>query len=164
MKNINILYAEYIVFISIVWCTFNENFSPLNLSTGIVLGHLLFKLSKRFLLEEKIGVGNHKKGSVTLYMIYLLWEVYKNAFDLMKIIVMGELDPVIVETKTKAVGKVGSVIANSITLTPKTATVNKTGDSITVVCAHQMTEEEILEDFEEKLLDTSPQFVEVGGR
>lgn len=161
MKTLNILYIEYILFISIVWCTFNESFTPLNIIIGVALGNLLFKLSKKFLHEKNKGIGNHKNGSLSLYLIYILYEVYKNAFDLIKIILSGKLDPIIVETRTKAVGKVGSVIASSITLTPKTATINKTDDSIIVVCAHQMTEGEILDDFEEKLLNPDKKVVRV---
>lgn len=153
MGKFNILYIEYILFTSVVWCIFSESFSAGNLFFGGALGLALFKLSEKLLGGMKGEQGNHKKRSPALYMVYLMGEIYINAIDLIKLILTGRLDPVIVEAQTRSQGRVGSVVANSITLTPKTACIDKQDQQLTVLCAHPMTEREILEGFENKLIE-----------
>lgn len=147
-----IIGIEYIVFSSLVWCTFNEGFSLFNIATGALLGRLFLVMSKKFLNEKESDEGNHKKFSLTLYFIRLMADLYINTVDLIHLILTDDLDPTLVKVRSKGRGRVGSLIANSITLTPKTSCIDKEGDMLTVLCAHEMTRGEIIDALEIRTL------------
>lgn len=153
MIKINIMKIEYIVFSTIVWCAFNENFSGVNIALGVALGGLFLKASERFIGNHKKEEGNHRNFSLTLYILRLMKDIYMNTFSLILLLVKGRLDPTLVKVRTKGRGRVGSLIANSITLTPKTSCIHKDGDILTVLCAHEMTRGEIVDEFEIRTLE-----------
>lgn len=149
--KINIMKIEYFIFSSIVWCTFNGSFAILNIIIGVALGGLFLKLSMRF-LEEKVSASNNKNFSLTLYFLRLVIDLYLNTVSLIIILFKKELDPTLVKAKLKSRGKVSSLIANSITITPKTSCIDKEEDILTILCAHEMTPNEILDSLEIRTL------------
>lgn len=149
--KLSIMKIEYFIFSSIVWCTFNESFAPLNIMVGGALGGLFLRLSMKF-LEEKEGIGNNKNFSLTIYFLRLLIDLYFNTVSLIIILFKKELDPTLVKAKVKGRGKISSLIANSITITPKTSCIDKEEDVLTILCAHDMTPNEILDSLEIRTL------------
>lgn len=155
MKKISIMSVEYVIFSSLVWCTFNEGFTIFNMVAGALLGRLFLILSGRFLKEKNIGKSNHKNFSLTLYFLRLMGDLYINTLGLIYLLITKKLDPTLVKARSKARGRVGSLIANSITLTPKTSCIDKEGEVLTVLCAHEMKRGEILDDLEIRTLEES---------
>lgn len=165
MRRLSIMSIEYIIFSSLVWCTFNESFSAMNVLTGVVLGISFFKISARFLEDEDAAESNNKNFSLSLYILRLMVDIYINTFSLICLLFTKKLDPTLVKVRLKGRGKISSLIANSITLTPKTATIDKEGDLLTVLCAHDMTRGEIVDTFEirtlkEEALNPSKEFIQ----
>lgn len=152
MRKLSIMKVEYLILSIVVWCTFNESFSLFNILIGAALGRLFLKLSMRFLKEE-IQNSNNKNFSLILYFLRLLVDMYINTIRLIYLIFTKQLDPVLVKAKVKSRGKVSSLIANSITLTPKTSCIDKEGDILTVLCAHEMERSEILDSLEIRTLN-----------
>ncbi len=153
MNRINIMKIEYIAFSAVVWCTFNESFSGFNISLGVLLGVLFFKISERFLGNHGVEEGNHRNFSLILYILRLMLEIYINTVSLILLLIKGRLDPTLVKVRTKGRGRVVSLIANSITLTPKTSCIHKEGEILTILCAHEMSRGEIVDGFEIKTLE-----------
>lgn len=153
MNRNNIMKIEYSIFSAVVWCTFNESFSGFNIALGVLLGRLFLKISERFLGDHEVGKGNNKNFSLTLYILRLMVDIYMNTFSLIGLLINRRLDPTLVKVRTKGRGSVGSLIANSITLTPKTSCVHKEGDILTILCAHEMTRGEIVDGFEIRTLE-----------
>ena len=153
MKIINIMKIEYSVFSAVVWCAFNESFSGYNIILGVLLGRFFFKASERFLGDSRMREGNHRNFSLTLYILRLMVDIYINTVSLILLLIDGRLDPTLVKVRTKGRGSVASLIANSITLTPKTSCIHKEGEVFTILCAHEMRRGEIVDEFEIRTLE-----------
>lgn len=155
MAKINIMKIEYSLFSAVVWCAFNESFSGFNIILGVLLGRLFLKTSERFLGDSGTKEGNHRNFSLTLYILRLMVDIYINTAGLILLLMRGRLDPTLVKVRTKGRGGVASLIANSITLTPKTSCIHKEGDMLTVLCAREMRRGDIVDEFEIRTLEES---------
>lgn len=153
MGRINIMKIEYSLFSAVVWCTFNESFSGYNILLGVLLGRVFLKISERFLGDSGTKEGNNRNFSLTLYFLRLMVDIYINTAGLILLIMRGRLDPTLVKVRTKGRGSVASLIANSITLTPKTSCIHKEGDILTILCAREMKRGDIVDDFEIRTLE-----------
>lgn len=62
---------------------------------------------------------------IVRYLVNLAWNMLKSAWDTSILAVKGEIDPVVMEVKTDLKKPISHVIlANSITLTPGTVTID----------------------------------------
>lgn len=122
-----------IVALFVFWCLLTGNYSPPVLLTGIIASLIIGSFSRYgdLLADIKIGIGPFF--SFLTYLVVFVRELVRSNLQLAMIIVNPSLpiNPGIVEVKTKLKSRLGRLLlANSITLTPGTLTVETRGDSL----------------------------------
>ena len=123
-----------------MWIVFNGRFTIEILIFGIVLSAALYLFTWKVLgygpKQEKEVL--KKSGKMFLYGLLVFWEIIKANWGVLKIVLnpKSKIEPKMVYFKTdlkKDTSKVA--LANSITITPGTITVNVSDD---VFCVHAM--------------------------
>lgn len=159
MQLKNILVSFLIAFI--FWILLNNSFEPLNLTIGAVLSLLL-----SLLFCSKCDVFSELKLTpaaffyTLIYLVVFLYELVKSNLDVARRVITPSLpiNPGIVEVKTKLKSRMGRMIlANSITLTPGTLTIDIKEDTLYIHWIDVQTEdvskatEKIVRKFEKYL-------------
>ena len=127
--NKNSIYL--ITLLTLVWVVLCEELSVRVVATGIVTSAGCICFCRKYLpLSTITGVNFLKLG---MYPFYLIGQIYLAGIDAIKLIIKGaKVD--IIEVKTKITNDFLRVIlANSITLTPGTVSLDLNGESITVL-------------------------------
>ncbi|MBQ3078411.1 MAG: Na+/H+ antiporter subunit E [Clostridia bacterium] len=105
--------------------------------TGVIVSALIFAFACRFTkwsLRKELNVYILIPRGV-MYFLTLLWEIACANFSVMKIVATGKTDPYLRTIKTGLKSKAARVVlANSITLTPGTVSVQLVNDRIIVHC------------------------------
>jgi len=155
MKNVIRSYKLFLI-LTVFWFLLTLNFSPLNLIMGTIISIVVTRASYGILYDNK---GFIFKPLVILtlikYFFNLLIEIYKSSFTYIVRIIKKDCDPFIVEIELDVTDPlIITIIANSITLTPGTITVDTDKNKLTVLtlkncedCAI-MVEKEIKEKFQ----------------
>ena len=121
-----LLYTWIILFV--VWLAFTSTFATAELITGLVLSLVVAILSFRFFTTKGIGIFKPKKIMYLIqYFFVFVWALIKANFHVAKIVLSPNLPikPGIVEFESKLTSDFAKmVLANSITLTPGTFTVD----------------------------------------
>ncbi|WHH57694.1 Na+/H+ antiporter subunit E [Petroclostridium sp. X23] len=134
MKRI-IYYLEMIFLCSILWVILNERITIGHIVLGGVLGLFAVLISDRFLLFVNYK-RTYKVRPLWLlkYLLYLLFQIYLSGFSTISKIISGNINPDIVEIETEIKNDFYiCILANSITLTPGTVTVDKVGQKLKVL-------------------------------
>lgn len=132
MKLKNIFVSFIISFI--FWILLNNSLDPMILSLGTILSlgmSLLFCARCNVFSELKLTPA--ALGYTLLYIVVFLYELIKSNVDVARRVVTPSLPikPGIVEVKTRLHSKMGRMIlANSITLTPGTLTIDMIEDTL----------------------------------
>jgi len=146
----------------VVWILVNNSFSEPIIIIGLVLSTiitLLFGVNLRIFDELKFTPAS--LGYTLIYLFVFLIELIKSNLDVARRVLTPSLpiNPGIVKTKTILKSKMGRMIlANSITLTPGTLTVDIKGDTLYIhwidVCCEDMdkTTDAIVKKFEKHLV------------
>lgn len=129
--------------LSFVWIILSETFAPVSVGAGIITSTLAFFYSKKHLPLDKIkGVSFAK---LITYPIFLIWNIYKGAFVVLKAIVVGEqLDIFITETKLKNETLI-SILGDTITIIPGSIMLNVSGNEVTSLWLRPKNEKDIEE-------------------
>lgn len=118
----------------VIWVILNGNFSAEVLGSGAVVALLTsFLFCRSCNIFEEIRMNPKSLIYTVVYIFVFIIELVKSNFDVARRVVSPKLpiNPGIVEVKTKLKSKIGRMIlANSITLTPGTFTVEITGDRL----------------------------------
>ncbi len=126
MKFKNVFVSFIIAFI--FWILLNNSFEPLRLLIGAALSLLLALLfCSRCDVFSEIKLTPKAFFYTLIYLIVFLYELIKSNIDVARRVLTPSLpiNPGIVEVKTKLKSKMGRMIlANSITLTPGTLTID----------------------------------------
>ena len=133
--NKNRLYI--ILFLTVVWSILWEELSVPTVITGIVVSAGCVYFYKKYLPLSKISGVNFLR--LAMYPFFLIGQIYISGFHAIKLILSGaKVD--IVEVKTKITNELLRVIlANSITLTPGTVSLELNDDTITVLWLREKT-------------------------
>ena len=126
---------QWVILFLIVWVIMYEK---INLST--LIGGVLVGVFSLFFPEKYFIGGSYYK----LYPLNILWsikygfflllEIYKASFYTIKMTISGDINPGIVEIKTNLKHDFHiNILANSITLTPGTVTIDKKGQLLKVL-------------------------------
>ena len=116
---------------AVVWIILTESISLWSVAAGIVISSVCVYCCHRFLALEKIADVNF--GRLFLYVFYLVGQIYIAGFAAIKLIVVGaKADIVTVGTDIES-DFLKVLLANSITLTPGTLTLDLSGDRLTVL-------------------------------
>ena len=141
------------LFLFVLWLVFNGR-----ITWEILLFGLAITAALGFLCRLLFGYGPRKElrlyrnvGLFLVYLAVLLWEILKaNLAMLSRILQPGErVDPAVIRVRVDLKTEFARyMLANSITLTPGTLTVESEGDVLTVHCLHPA----LLEDTEKGVL------------
>lgn len=136
-------YLELTLLCGFIWVILNEKFSIQNLMTGSLLGIMSIYLAENFLLA-----GDYKDfykltpGLMIKYLIYLFYQIFYSGFMTIGKIITGKINPGIIEINTKLDNDVCiCMLANSITLTPGTVTLDKNGKKLKVLWLNCVTKD-----------------------
>lgn len=132
MKLKNIFVSFLIGFI--FWILLNNTLDPLILGIGAALSVLLSVLfCSRCDVFSELKLTPEALVYTLIYLVVFLYELIKSNLDVARRVVTPSLpiNPGIVEVKTRLHSKMGRMIlANSITLTPGTLTIDIVGDTL----------------------------------
>lgn len=108
------------------WSIWNESVSPQTLATGLVLSLLALLTTNRFLLkgryQDRFSVSPKR---VLIYIGVLFVEIFKSGVHAIHVTITGKLNVGVVNVPTEITDPVEAVlVANAITLTPGTVTID----------------------------------------
>ncbi|MDF1700994.1 MAG: Na+/H+ antiporter subunit E [Planctomycetota bacterium] len=130
------------IMLAVLWLGLSGFTDPVHLVFGAVSVTLVSALSHRHLTGGgSVGRGMARLLRLALYMPWLLWQIAAANLDVMlRIFGVREIDPCVVRFKPDLESDFGRVtLANSITLTPGTVTVDITDDGEYII--HALTRE-----------------------
>ncbi len=121
-----ILVSTTILFL--IWIILTQSFNPQELFTGIIVSAIIALISPSIAGERVRNWFNIKRYYyLVVYLFYFIWQMIKSNIDVAKRVINPKLpiNPGIVKVKTKLKSRSGKLaLANSITLTPGTLTVD----------------------------------------
>lgn len=121
--------------LTFIWCIINESFSYIQLIYGSIFSILTIFICFKLLNGEHFI--NHYKTSIFLFLKFLFItfiNIYKSTFITTKLILTGKVQPKFYKISTKVKGDLWRcLIANAITLTPGTVTVDMDENTLLVL-------------------------------
>lgn len=121
-----ILVSTTILFL--IWIILTQSFNPQELFTGLLVSSLIALISPSIAGKRVRNWFNIKRYYfLVFYLFYFIWQMIKSNLDVAKRVINPKLpiNPGIVKVKTKLKSRSGKLaLANSITLTPGTLTVD----------------------------------------
>lgn len=134
-------YLDTTVLLTVVWCVLNEDFSFLSFGRGFAFA-LVTVILVRILFSNNTNIKNYRIRP-TLFIWYLgslIYHIIKSALITTRQMIRHEVNPTVVEIKTTINNHwFQCLIANSITLTPGTVTIDKTDHSLRVLWLYPTT-------------------------
>lgn len=131
------MFGLYVLF----WLILSQNFNFERIVVGTVVCAIIFVFNKEFLNNPRknssiyVSLSNVK--CFILYFAVLIKEIFKSNFHVAKIVLSPKLNisPSIVTINTKLKSELNkTILANSITLTPGTLTLDMYDDKLIVHC------------------------------
>jgi len=125
----------FVVLLTVVWCVLQEEFSWLNILFGLLVAVFTLFFSNTFVLKEDYGKRYAIRPFMLLwYLLVLIWKIYDAGFHAMAKILTGGVNVNIVEVNTVLHNPFHvALLANSITLTPGTVTMETDGQRLKVI-------------------------------
>lgn len=156
-----VAYVQFMVIIMLIWVILHGYVNVQMMITGFLVSITVTYFSYDVLLDKK---GSHFKGiplfTLVLYFLRLFIEIFKSAYTFSVNVFKKEFVPVVFKISLSHLDPVRvAIVANSITLTPGTISIEMVNQAIYVmVLAKPNTPLEVLEkpirDSFEKLLDS----------
>jgi multicomponent Na+:H+ antiporter subunit E len=130
-------------FSGLVWLVLNETLSLAHFALGGLLGLGAIYMSEQYLTGINYrNVYRIPLGLLMGYLVFLVIEIFKSGWATIKLIVTGRVNPGVVTIHTDLTDPFRRIIlANSITLTPGTVTIDCTGQHLTVLWLNCVTED-----------------------
>jgi len=153
MKN---LFIHYKLFLTLMffWLLLNMSMNPINLAAGIAVSALVTALSKGILYNENgYWYKPIRVGRLILYLLRLIGEIFKSSLSYLARIIKKDSNPVVVEVELQVEDPlVVAIIANSITLTPGTITVDVDENKLTVISLkdNKSSKESVIKEIHDK--------------
>ncbi len=153
MKN---LFIHYKLFLTLMffWLLLNMSMNPINLAAGIAVSALVTALSKGILYNENgYWYKPIRVGRLILYLLRLIGEIFKSSLSYLARIIRKDSNPVVVEVELQVEDPlVVAIIANSITLTPGTITVDVDENKLTVISLkdNKSSKESVIKEIHDK--------------
>jgi multicomponent Na+:H+ antiporter subunit E len=123
------------LFILVFWFLINWNFRIETIIFGLLTALLVTVASKGVLYDTKgfiyHGIKIHR---MMLYMLVLFGEIFKSTINYIKAVISGKYEPIVFKIQLDLLDPVQiGIVANSITLTPGTISVDIIGHTIVVM-------------------------------
>lgn len=118
------------------WLVLSQNLQPASLFIGAFFSFLVALLSYDFFIKPDEGMRGRAIRTIWLLLVYvfiLLYEMFLASIDVVYRVITMDINPEVVMIKTDIKSDLGIVLlANSITLTPGTITIDIEGDHLYV--------------------------------
>ncbi|MDF2840135.1 MAG: sodium:proton antiporter [Clostridia bacterium] len=149
-KSIALIWPGLLLLFWIILC---EKYNFEVLLIGIVVAVTVYYLNRNFLPNRELKI--HKLPLYALYVILLLKEIVLANISVAKIVLSPKINvsPCIVKIKTQLNSSLHrAILANSITLTPGTLTLQLTDDELVIHCLVKENIPDLVDSKFEKLL------------
>lgn len=125
---INIKKALYLtIFCTFFWCVLHESFTPEVILSGFLLSAFIVLFHQRFLSLSSFLSYQLPISVFLCYPFLLLWQIIKSSLQTAGIVLKNQAHPAIVMVPTRLQNEwYRTIVANSITLTPGTVSVDFT--------------------------------------
>lgn len=126
---------QWIIIFLTIWVILFEEISLTTILSGIIFSAICLIFTEKLL----VGGSFYKEYPINIfwlikYGLFLVIEIYKAGFITIEKTIVGNINPGIVDIKTNLRDDYSiSILANSITLTPGTVTLNKNGNRLKVL-------------------------------
>jgi len=140
----SIYWIQMVGLLSLFWVTLFESFTPVVLISAPLVSALTLYITETLLLKQSLyDLYPMNVLWVVGYFLRLIPEIYRSAILLIPLIVTGKADPEIfdIETTLEKRWEI-ALLANTITLTPGTITVNLEGRHLQVLWMNPKAETE----------------------
>ncbi len=143
-----------------IWIIFSGQFDWFHLALGILSTAFITAISSSFFLEDRSqGVGDRIQQIIRLpvYLLWMLYQIWLSNIHILRLALspneLPEVEPSLVRVKTNLKTDFGKwMLANSITLTPGTITIDIEGDELLIHSISQITTEGVeSDDMERKI-------------
>jgi len=132
-------FAIFLIFFGI-WIIFSGQFDAFHLTLGILSSAFITIISSDFLFVDRSkSLGKRLKEACRFpgYFLWLLYQILLSNIHVLKLALspggMKQVEPAVIRIKTKLKTDFGRyVLANSITLTPGTITIDMQGDELII--------------------------------
>ena len=153
MKNLLIHYKLFLT-LMFFWLMLNMSMNPINLAAGVAVSAFVTLLSKGILYNENgYWYKPIRVGRLIVYLLRLIGEIFKSSVSYIARIIKKDSIPVVVEVELRVDDPlVIAIIANSITLTPGTITVDVNKNKLTVISLKDInsSKESVIDEIHEK--------------
>ncbi len=121
---------------ALMWAIWNESFALAVLAQGLVLSALSLLITNHFLLKARYQEVFRLSPLVVLrYVLVLVVAIFQSGFHAMYLTVTGRIDVRVLDLRTSITNPFhGVLVANAITLTPGTVTIDHQPGSFKVIC------------------------------
>lgn len=120
------------IILAFVWVALREEFTLLTLAVGAVLGSACVYFYQKYLPLSSTGLGM-KFSRLAFYFFYLIGQIYLSGFDVIKLFFTGARLSVVNFGTGLAGNELKIILADSITLTPGTITIDLYEDRLNVL-------------------------------
>ncbi|MBM7562219.1 Na+/H+ antiporter subunit E [Fusibacter tunisiensis] len=130
-----VYYGQLVALFSLFWVVLFESLSFWVLISAPIISILSLILSEKYLLKANYyDLYYFNIFWLLKYTVVLFTEIYKSGFSIIPNILSGHANPGIVDITTEVDTNIGiALIANSITLTPGTITMDVSGQKLKVL-------------------------------
>jgi len=152
--KIVLFHYKLLLTLMLFWLLLNMSLNPINLAAGLAVSVLVTILSKDIPYDENGYFYKPIRGlRFLLYLLRLVVEIFKSSFSYLVRIIKKDSIPFITEVELEVKDPLLiAIIANSITLTPGTITVDVNENHLTVISLKdaKSSEESIRKEIHEK--------------
>jgi len=131
-KSVRLILTFFLLMV--FWLILSFNFQPISILIGAIFSFLISLLSYDFFLKSNEGIRSNFIRTFWFSFIYifvLLYEMFLASLDVVYRVITMDINPEVVMIKTDIKSDLGIVLlANSITLTPGTITIDIEGDHL----------------------------------
>lgn len=128
-------YLQLVILFTVVWLVLFETINVFLMISGILISIAVIYFCEKYLVDDYLYVFYpFNIFKLLRYAFFLLFEIYKSGLSIIPYIISGKASPGFVDIYTDLEKNIDIVVlANSITLTPGTITVDVQGHMLTVL-------------------------------
>ncbi|MBN1834772.1 MAG: Na+/H+ antiporter subunit E [Spirochaetales bacterium] len=124
------------VYLFAAWLLFTGSFAPYSLFLGVLFSLVVALLTYRYFIEEYEAARRSllpRLYNLLIFLVIILWRIYAASFRVAWQVLSGRINPRIVHFRTRLKYDLArAILANAITLTPGTVTLDLDDDHLIV--------------------------------
>ena len=140
-----IRYASLVALLTLVWVVLNERFDWMTLLVGVVIGSGSIVVTNRLVLKQSYRTVYHlRPWKAFIYLLRLFYEIYAAGFLAVFRMLTRDTHIGVVDIRTDLTDEFAiCLLANSITLTPGTVTLDRDGQNLKVIWLNASTRDPV---------------------